>query len=51
MNHPMMPPRRKAAFDAGASHIVIGRPITQADDPVEAFLRIAVVMIRNLSAS
>lgn len=31
----------KAAFDAGASHIVIGRPITQADDPVEAFERIA----------
>ena len=27
----------KAAFDAGASHIVIGRPITQAADPVAAF--------------
>lgn len=31
----------KAAFDAGASHIVVGRPITQADDPVAAFERIA----------
>lgn len=31
----------KAAFDAGASHIVVGRPITQAYDPVEAFERIA----------
>ena len=27
----------KAAFDAGASHIVVGRPITQAADPVAAF--------------
>lgn len=27
----------KAAFDAGASHIVVGRPITQADDPAAAF--------------
>lgn len=25
------------AFAAGASHIVIGRPVTQADDPVAAF--------------
>lgn len=25
------------AFEAGASHIVIGRPITQAEDPVAAF--------------
>ena len=25
------------AFDAGASHIVVGRPITQAQDPVQAF--------------
>lgn len=31
----------KAAFDAGASHIVIGRPITEADDPVAAFRAIA----------
>lgn len=29
------------AFDNGASHIVIGRPITQAPDPVAAFERIA----------
>ncbi|WP_139652956.1 orotidine-5'-phosphate decarboxylase [Raoultibacter phocaeensis] len=29
------------AFAAGASHIVIGRPITQADDPAAAFERIA----------
>lgn len=29
------------AFEAGASHIVIGRPITQAQNPVEAFLKIA----------
>lgn len=31
----------KAAFDAGASHIVVGRPITQADDPTAAFDAIA----------
>ncbi len=29
------------AFEAGASHIVIGRPITQAQNPAEAFLKIA----------
>ncbi|WP_124061250.1 orotidine-5'-phosphate decarboxylase [Gordonibacter sp. Marseille-P4307] len=28
------------AFCAGASHIVVGRPITQAKDPVQAFERI-----------
>ncbi|MDD7369628.1 MAG: orotidine 5'-phosphate decarboxylase, partial [Berryella intestinalis] len=28
------------AFRAGASHIVVGRPITQAKDPVQAFERI-----------
>ena len=26
-----------AAIEAGASHLVIGRPITEADDPVAAF--------------
>lgn len=31
----------KAAFDAGASHIVIGRPITEAANPIEAFRSIA----------
>lgn len=31
----------KTAFDAGASHIVVGRPITQADDPTAAFDAIA----------
>ena len=31
----------KAAFDAGASHIVVGRPFTQADDPAAAFDAIA----------
>ncbi len=31
----------RQAFDAGASHIVVGRPITQADDPVAAFEAIA----------
>ncbi|MDO4589905.1 MAG: orotidine-5'-phosphate decarboxylase [Slackia sp.] len=31
----------KQAFDSGASHIVIGRPITQADDPAAAFDAIA----------
>lgn len=30
-----------AAFNGGASHIVIGRPITDADDPVAAFHGIA----------
>ena len=29
------------AFDQGASHIVVGRPITQASDKREAFARIA----------
>lgn len=32
----------KQAFDSGASHIVIGRPITQAADPAAAFDAIAV---------
>lgn len=31
----------REAFDAGASHIVVGRPITQASDPVAAFEAIA----------
>ena len=31
----------KDAFDAGASHIVIGRPITDAPDPIAAFRQIA----------
>lgn len=31
----------REAFDAGASHIVVGRPITQAEDPVAAFEAIA----------
>lgn len=30
-----------SAFASGASHIVVGRPITQADDPVAAFEAIA----------
>lgn len=30
-----------AAFSAGASHIVIGRPITQAENPADAFESIA----------
>ena len=30
-----------SAFAAGASHIVVGRPITQADDPIAAFEAIA----------
>lgn len=31
----------KQAFDNGASHIVVGRPITAASDPVQAFREIA----------
>jgi orotidine-5'-phosphate decarboxylase len=31
----------KKAFDNGASHIVIGRPITEAPDPIAAFRNIA----------
>ena len=31
----------KEAFDNGASHIVVGRPITGVDDPVAAFREIA----------
>lgn len=30
----------KQAFDNGASHIVVGRPITGAEDPIEAFREI-----------
>ena len=30
------------AFEAGASHIVVGRPITQAENPVDAFKNICV---------
>lgn len=30
----------KDAFDSGASHIVIGRPVTEADNPIEAFRKI-----------
>lgn len=33
-----------AAFEAGASHIVVGRPITQAEDPVAAFEAIAATL-------
>ena len=31
----------RQALDAGATYLVIGRPITQSDDPVEAAFRIA----------
>jgi orotidine-5'-phosphate decarboxylase len=31
----------RQAYDAGATHLVIGRPITKALDPVEAARRIA----------
>ncbi len=31
----------RAAFEAGASHIVVGRPITKADSPADAFDAIA----------
>ena len=34
----------KAAFDAGASHIVIGRPITEAPDPIAAFKEITATL-------
>ena len=37
-----------AAFAAGASHIVVGRPITQADDPVAAFEAIAAELEQEL---
>ena len=29
------------AFDAGASHIVVGRPVTRSASPMQAFARIA----------
>lgn len=32
----------RMAFEAGASHIVVGRPITQAENPVSAFKNICV---------
>ena len=34
----------RQALDAGATYLVIGRPITQSDDPVEAAFRIAAEM-------
>ncbi|MDA0676304.1 MAG: orotidine-5'-phosphate decarboxylase, partial [Proteobacteria bacterium] len=34
----------KQALDAGADYLVIGRPITQADDPLDAARRIAAEM-------
>ena len=36
------------AFEAGASHLVIGRPITRAADPVAAFDEIAADLAANL---
>jgi orotidine-5'-phosphate decarboxylase len=31
----------RQAFDAGATYLVIGRPITKAEDPLQAARRIA----------
>ena len=38
-----------AALEAGASHLVIGRPITEADDPVLAFATIVSEIERGLA--
>lgn len=37
------------AIERGASHIVVGRPITGADDPVAAFDAIVVELVENVA--
>ena len=37
------------AIERGASHIVVGRPITGADDPVAAFDAIVAELVENVA--
>lgn len=37
------------AIERGASHIVVGRPITGADDPVAAFEAIVAELVENVA--
>ena len=40
---------KKAIIERGASHIVVGRPITGADDPVAAFDAIVAELVENVA--
>ena len=41
--------RLPKVIERGASHIVVGRPITGADDPVAAFDAIVAELVENIA--